>query len=199
MSSEQQKSSDIRCIRCGHVNPSWRSQCGRCGAKLTKQTDAAVPTYVKCGSCNFNNPSWRSACANCKAKLIPAKIPDQEYESYIRPGCVSAYAVFLGVAGGFAALKSIISALRAGSGAIGIFLLCAAFAALYVLFARGLWQMRNWARITVIVMQTLGFALNLVTLLLPIGRALYVIGSILGLILNGYIIYWFSTHGELFR
>lgn len=70
------------------------------------------------------------------------------------------------------------------------------------LIARGLWRLRNWARIAVIVLHSLWivlFLLRLVTLPEGLDPA-FALGAVLvGVGISGYIIYWLASHGEHFE
>jgi hypothetical protein len=58
-----------------------------------------------------------------------------------------------------------------------------------------LWRLKNWARIIVIVLQSIGV---LSTLSGMISGSTEVIWGILSLALSAYIIYWFAEHREVF-
>jgi hypothetical protein len=77
-------------------------------------------------------------------------------------------------------------------------------AALNALIGWGLWRLKQWGRILVIVFQSLGALANLATLCMTLGVSSYGVeptslcSSIAGLAVNGYIIYWFASNGEHF-
>ncbi len=114
-----------------------------------------------------------------------------------RPGCVTFLAILIGIGAVLPVLRSILGILGRpyvddGSKIeIGITL---AFAILYIAVAVGLWQLKNWARIAFIVLQSLGILL-LIALIFS-GLAL---PGLIGLAVGGYSIYWFATHGEDFK
>jgi len=133
-----------------------------------------------------------------------------------RPGCVTAYAVLLGIAAALIALGGIVGGIsmmadRYGSVLVGFvtIVIASVIAVLYFLLARGLWLLRNWARIIVIVLQSLGILVSLLsmcgTLAASSGSYGYqsnpgaaICGAVVGLAIGGYIIYWFASHGEYF-
>ena len=134
-----------------------------------------------------------------------------------RPGCVTIYASLLGITASLIALFGIIAGIamisgRYGSGAVGLVIIVVAgvMAGLEFLLARGLWQQKNWARITVIVLQSLSVLSNLLSVCGTLGVSSYssyghrtdptavICGAIGGLAIGGYIIYWFASHGEYF-
>lgn len=166
---------------------------------------------VYCSSCGHPNPFWRSVCENCQAQLVT---PDTTYavpSRKERPGCITAYAVLLwigaalvGIGGpifGFAIASEIgdgvLLSLFIAAVAIGV-------AALNVVIGWGLWHLKNWARILVIVLQSLGALSNLASLCLALGvssgevEPTSLCSTIGGLAVSGYIIYWFASNSEHF-
>jgi ribosomal protein L40E len=199
-----------------------------------------------CPICGTENPVEATHCTNCRVNLrLALKDPDeierirrevgQHRESTReesppvraaysplgeRPGCVTLYAVLLGIVAGLTVIEGTISffALIGGSyenPGLGIIVVAGILvvAGLEFLLARGLWQLKNWARITVIVIQGLGVLSSvLYFVLIALGtRAINlatreitydtsgIIGEIVGLAISGYIIYWFASHRQHFR
>jgi hypothetical protein len=74
----------------------------------------------------------------------------------------------------------------------------AVIAALYFVIARGLWLLRNWARIVVIVLQVLS-VLGILSQLPNNSSGLVLIVAVFGLAIAAYILYWFASHGEYFE
>jgi hypothetical protein len=115
-----------------------------------------------------------------------------------RPGCVTAFVILMGIEVAVFVLGSLANAALApyidtGSKlGIGITLV---FAALYAAVAVGLWQLKNWARIAVIVL----LSLNILLLVALLFSGIFGIPSALGLLVGGYSIYWFAAHGETFK
>jgi hypothetical protein len=117
---------------------------------------------------------------------------------YKRPGCVTAYAVILGIGAVLVGLLGIISIFASVSDAdlsIGPAIIFLAAAVVDFLIARGVWRLKNWARIAVIVVQSLGILFSLLGLF---AQALPVFGTVIGLGVSGYIVYWFASHSEYF-
>lgn len=115
-----------------------------------------------------------------------------------RPGCVTAYAILLGIGAASVALASFLIAEDVGVGAPLIGLVVAA---LYFLLIRGLWQMRNWARVLVLVFNGLGIAGNVVTICASLSAdvgGIGILGSLAGLIIPGIVFYWFYSSRDLF-
>jgi hypothetical protein len=142
----------------------------------------------------------------------PAYSPPRE-----RPGCVTAYAVLLFISAGLAALGGLIAGLSMMSDSayqfmgLGIMVVILIVAGLYFLLGRGLWQLKNWARIIVMILQGLGLLGSLLSmcnaLSLTSNPGFYgyqsdptgsIIGGIVGLAIGGYILYWFAVHAEYF-
>jgi len=71
----------------------------------------------------------------------------------------------------------------------------AVIAALYFVIARGLWLLRNWARIAVIVLQGLG-VLGSLFQIPNSSSGLSLIAAVLGLAIGASILFWFASHGE---
>jgi tetratricopeptide (TPR) repeat protein len=155
-----------------------------------------------------------------------------------RPGCVTLYAVLIGVVAVFGILSALVPGafligrgeavesvlqtvnalglldmgqLTAMAGAYFAFLLVTS--AIILTIAAGLWNMRNWARATIIVLQVLGVLASLVEVGLialsfqqtgaPYDIAsfpgLLGCGLVIGLVIQAYIVFWFAKSGKLFR
>lgn len=111
-----------------------------------------------------------------------------------RPGCVTAYALLLFLGAGILMLGGIA---LAGSGAIGglqLFLFLA-LGGVELAIAIGLWRMRNWARVLLLVVQGLGIAVSTFSLLGGSGTS----GVLVGVAVAAFIISWFARNGRLFR
>jgi hypothetical protein len=200
------------CPSCGYLNPSWRSECEQCQARLglLGSQPIAGQNGILCPSCGYLNPSWRSECEQCRVNL---KSPNRSaYTSgHDRPGCVTAYAILLGVTGGIVGIGglfggcSLIGDSRNGDGALGLLIIvCGGGAAiLNFLLAKGLWDLKNWARITLIVLQSLGILGNLIRMCGFLSdpsnySGIEMFGAIIGTAISGYIIYWFADNSGYF-
>jgi len=115
-----------------------------------------------------------------------------------RPGCITAYALLLFAAGGVAALGGI---LLAGSGevdAAGMITLVIV-GGLYVALARGLWLMRHWAWVVVLVLQGLNLLVGVITFFDVLASGGGINFPLLsGLWLSGAIMKWFAENGQEF-
>ena len=63
------------------------------------------------------------------------------------------------------------------------------------------WRLRDWARVAVIVVQSLAIVTSLLGLVAALQGgdvALSLGGTLIGVGVSGYIIYWFASHGEYF-
>lgn len=133
-----------------------------------------------------------------------------------RPGCLTAYAIFLimtsliillgGTCGGFSMLTT---GTEVVGGAVS-FVVSLVMGVLGLLLARGLWLMKNWARIGVILTQGAGMIIGLLTilsLLFPLSTTEgvemnpsgIIFGGIVGLIIPGVILVWFMRNGKDFQ
>lgn len=111
---------------------------------------------------------------------------DSENQAAYRPGCVTAYAVLLIVAGGLYA-----SVALGNSGEPGILLFVFwGLAALLITMGVGLWQMKKWGWWLTIIMQALAILGSL---------ASGIISFIVSAIVNGGILYWFVQNQSLFE
>ena len=124
-----------------------------------------------------------------------------------RPGCVTAYALLLGIAatllGGaviFSVIVAVLTGDTAGMPAGGLAILLA-LAGLEFLIATGLWRLRNWARMAVIVLHSLGIVLGLLALVTTLDGADVALSlgtTLIGVGISSYIIFWFASHGQYF-
>lgn len=148
-----------------------------------------------------------------------------------RPGCVTLYAVLLAIVAVLGILGTTLTgiSLLAGSSLVpgnrlppemqgseailGAVIAVPFFMSIFnFVLAVGLWRLKNWARIAIIVLQTLGFLGNsayAVITATAIGdvfastefqwvSAALICGMLLGLGINGYIIFWFAVNGDYF-
>lgn len=116
-----------------------------------------------------------------------------------RPGCVTAYAILMFTGAGLIAIGGMV-AVSEGEGLITI--IAFVLAVLYFLLAIGIWRLKNWARIILIIVQSVGLLVNLFLLFFALGTRGSPVQSICGqgagLLVGGYIINWFWSHGEYF-
>jgi hypothetical protein len=153
------------------------------------------------------------------AQSPPVPVPAASTESLKRPGCVTAYAVLLILGAGLFALVALSGGSAyadLGPGVGGIVTIAALVsAAVSVLIAVGLWQLKNWARILVLIVTGLGTASGVLTLisvfLVPsgnvspylqssyyTGKALSLITGLIGLGINSTIFGWFRRNKQYF-
>ena len=71
-----------------------------------------------------------------------------------RPGCVTVFAILMVIGAILYVLGSIVDVFRFAGDEVNL-LITLAFLGLYLAVAVGLWQLKNWARIAVIVLQSL--------------------------------------------
>jgi hypothetical protein len=110
---------------------------------------------------------------------------------------VTTYAILLGITAIVIFAAGIFSFSEGGVEDLAFMVFAAVVAALCFVIARGLWLLRNWARIAVIVLQGLSVLGNLFQI--PNSSSgLSLIREALGLAIGAYILYWFASHGEYF-
>jgi hypothetical protein len=93
---------------------------------------------------------------------------------------------------------------NAGLTGLFVIILASGIAVLEIVIAKGLWELKNWARILVIVLQSLSIVTGLISLCLYFsdsssGSGIRLAGRIIGIIINAYIVYWFASNDEYFR
>lgn len=205
----------ITCPQCGTENPADATTCRQCQVNLelalenpeeierikqpaqglsepspTSEPGEALQDGIYCSACGHLNPSWRSECEKCRAGLAKPGSPAYS-RAHDRPGCVTAYAVLLGIGAGVIGLGGIAYGISEES--LGGVAFAVVVAALEFLLASGIWRLKNWARIIVIVLQSLGVLAGVITLFS---------GNVTGLVslaIGGYVLYWFASHGEHFE
>jgi hypothetical protein len=136
-----------------------------------------------------------------------------------RPGCVTAYAIFLwataalGFFVGLCGLSSLIGAFGGGLGGFEIIIIGVVMVllAINVVTGIGLWQMKKWGWALVVVIQGLNVVSQLlsmtVTLLTVVGaggdfpaiQPSVLCGNLIGLLVSGFILYWFVSNRQLFN
>ena len=154
-----------------------------------------------------------------------------------RPGCVSIYAVLLGLNGGLNLLSTVLFGLFLGFGGVNLeqflplssvaplpfadlmgpvlilsVVILLVMAVLYLALAVGLWNMKNWARITVVILNsvsllaTVAVFASAIVAMRPLsepvslqGFPLIVISVVLlWLVFSAYVIFWFLANREMF-
>ena len=171
----------------------------------TQKQSGSGQEGIYCSSCGHFNPAWRSQCEQCQTSLARPGTPVRSYAKS-RPGCVTAYAVLLGVGAAIMVVGGLLSGISEGE--FLILLVLVILGVLYFLLARGLWLLRNWARIIVIVTHSLGMAGAIISACLALGSGssgyaytdpTYSFCSAgISLAISGYIIYWFSSNKDYF-
>jgi len=178
METSETATRSLVCPECGHVNPSYRLQCAECGAMLTLPKRETQHR-------SYSNPSASTAK---------------------RPGCLAAYTVLMGIMSAALALGGLVggvSMMSDGDAGSGLLVMAGGLigGGLYFLLTRGLWRMRNWARILMLVLSALSIVSSVVTMCESLSGAASGTGfftGLLGIIVPGIIFYWFYDNGHLF-
>lgn len=153
-------------------------------------THTSSETGITCPSCDHVNTPWRNLCEICRAPLNETTI-DMRHSIPDRPGCLTAYAILLFILG----IGAGVFGLWAMTISMPEFLIFGlAIALLAIPISIGLWYQRNWARITVIVLQIINISYYLFGIFS--GNSLE---SIIGLPISGIILYWFLNNRDIFR
>jgi hypothetical protein len=138
-----------------------------------------------------------------------SSLEDQE-----RPGCVTAYAIFLWFGSVLIALSAIFSFAFAPakiSGGAMVVVLLLGMTLVLAAIGIGLWQLKNWARITLIVLLSLGILFNSITAITAMvapenlgdfgnqQAPAIICGFVFGLAINLWMITWFARNGRYFH
>ena len=105
------------------------------------------------------------------------------------PGCVTVIAIYLVLGAVSSGLGEFV---RAGRMDGGVWI-ALTFAALYLVIAAGLWQLKNWARIVTIIL----IGVNLLFMIPLIFSGLAAVG-LPNLVVGGFIIYWLVKNSQYF-
>lgn len=152
---------------------------------------------ITCPRCGAGNPPDRYACLECGALLKAERLEE-------RPGCLTAYALLLLIAGALSFMVGTIGvawnpeqlllgiATLIGGQLLGMALIAAAY---------GVWTLQPWARIAVMVLLALSIliALYFIAQVLLGNTAGGARRSMFVLIVNAYTLFWFAANGRLFR
>ena len=110
-----------------------------------------------------------------------------------RPGCVTVFAV------GLIALNLFSLLISLSTPEIGLSIVTLVLSALAIIAAYGIWQMKQWGRLLIIIIQSVNVIYNALTVF-TIGAlpSTFLFGWLLGAILSGITIYWFVKNNSLF-
>ena len=112
-----------------------------------------------------------------------------------RPGCITAFVILLMAGVCLSVLQQGLSLALAPYVDEGNYIgigVALALAILIIAVAIGLWRLMNWARIAIIVL----LSLNMLLLAAFVFSGFLV--ALIGLLVDGYIIYWFATNKQHF-
>jgi len=138
-----------------------------------------------------------------------------------RPGCLTAYVILLWIGAAFSILGGLLftGLMMSDRNLIAVGCLggplIIALGVFYIFLGLGLWRLKNWARIVVMVLQGLGIAGTLLELCLLLylylstssmygyelttSNCASIASGMVGLVVSGYILYWFATNGLYFE
>jgi len=109
--------------------------------------------------------------------------------SHERGGCLTAWLIFLGIAGGLALLSGLLSV--GGAGLVGVIYLLSGVVVL--VGVAGVWQLKKWGYYTLMTWYTLNLIANILTFCAQSssggGAVPYVIGTVIGSIIGLSITY----------
>jgi len=113
-----------------------------------------------------------------------------------RPGCVTAFIILAVIGAIYSVLQQVLTFISGSywdtGSTIGA-VVALSIAGVYIAVAVGLWRLQNWARIATIVL--LGLTLLLLAGLLLSGFFI----AVIGLLVNGYCLYWFAVNKKYFE
>jgi hypothetical protein len=113
-----------------------------------------------------------------------------------RPGCVTAFAILVVIGAIFSVLNQFIPVISGSAwdeGNIIGAVVALSLAGLSIAVAVGLWRLKNWARIATIVL----LGLNMLILVALLASGFY--PAVIGILVNGYCIYWFAANKQYFE
>jgi hypothetical protein len=156
---------------------------------------------IYCSKCGHPNPTYLTICQKCKTNLF-APVGKLDQFPQERPGCITAYVILMGIGMVFILIALITIAFRP---AVLATVDVSAFDFLYiipilivsVITAIGLWQLKNWARILVIASQGISIIGEVLTLMS--GEYSLTCTGLTGIVISGFIIYWFWANGKYFH
>jgi CDP-diglyceride synthetase len=182
----------LTCPKCGHTNAAWRYLCEQCNATLTSplREEAVASESAVLAALNRDRPRGRPGCVTLYVVLM-----------WI--GCV------LGALGAVVLLVAMPEVMRRidlpaqfPRGLITVIIgLALVVVAFEFILGLGLWHMKNWARIVLLIFGGLGLLGNLVQLVTGLagrGQASQAIGALVSMAVGGLIFYWFAANGKRF-
>jgi len=197
-----------------------QGRCPRCGSEVVDrhmvsrhvpEPGAGIQTAIASAGAaptegTASTPTAPSAAASSGGQ-VPTAAPPK------RPGCLTVYAILLfagGLAAGLGMMVGGVQTMRSGMAPAIMLAIGGLIAALLsAALARGLWRLRNWARITVMVLQSLGmvgyiagifgaFAMPTVPGSPAIDPMSSLCSGILGVVISASILGWFVRHRAVF-
>lgn len=76
----------VRCSKCGALNPENTKFCGNCGNDLTASHTQAQPVGQTCAKCGTQNVAGAKFCSNCGEALVAAEITCTQCGTKNAPG-----------------------------------------------------------------------------------------------------------------
>jgi membrane protease subunit (stomatin/prohibitin family) len=64
----------VRCAKCGALNPESAKFCGNCGTTLGPEQTQAQPVGVACPKCGTQNVAGAKFCSNCGEQLVVSEV-----------------------------------------------------------------------------------------------------------------------------
>ena len=134
-------------------------------------------------------------------------VPDQDLSQKYpleRPGCVTVYALLNGLGGLIFLCAAPVAGLLLvedyGPVALVLSLFAAALALLPLAMSVGLWRMRRWGWILVVITNGTSILTSLLAFFAGLlgGATDLIVQNLLGIVLNGFILYWFIANRGLF-
>lgn len=193
-------------------------------------SESATPgSAIPCPSCGHQNAAWRYLCERCNVTLastvrdvaaareMASAAPLDRNRPRGRPGCVTFYVILMWLGAALGALAAIL--LPAATPQMMRYLaaemppqlprwlitaiigLALGFAVFQFVLGLGLWRMKNWARIVLLLFTGLGLLGNIVQLATRLSARAQnpqVIGVVVSLAVGSLIFYWFAANGHRF-
>jgi len=118
-----------------------------------------------------------------------------------RPGCVTAYAIYVAIVSVLIVIGMCWLMSEPGYESQSVLLLITVGGAIYnAIEIVGIWQMKNWGRIMVVINMLL--SIGIIVLQFCSGSVdmenSFALGQLIGIPISGYVAYWFYSKRELF-
>ena len=190
------------CNVCNTKNNDDRDRCWSCSTARgasQPQSEAHVPSPVT----SEHQVDTQAAQTEVQMNTSSTSPSTSGNNPPRRPGMVTGLAILIAldaIAEGCGGLASAVKSSNSLVGGVTAIFMSVLIVAMFVL-AWGLWQLKNWARIGVIIVIVIGFLLSIPQFITDTSNipGLLIIVIPLALLFRGAIIYWLAVNGKYFN